>query len=84
MLFLRSSFPPWWRFTAGAWIMKISSVTILICTYNRALMLHETLVTMQEMTAPPGCDVTSSSSTTTRATTRRAWSGMPRRARATR
>jgi len=37
--------------------MKISSVTVLICTYNRAPLLHETLVTMQEMTAPPGCDV---------------------------
>ena len=37
--------------------MKISSVTVLICTYNRAPLLHETLVTMQEMTAPPDCAV---------------------------
>ncbi len=37
--------------------MNISSITVLICTFNRAPMLHETLVTMQEMTPPEGCDV---------------------------
>ena len=37
--------------------MKISSVTVLICTYNRAPLLHETLVTMQEMTPPSNCAV---------------------------
>ena len=37
--------------------MTISSVTILICTYNRASLLFETLLTMQEMTPPPGCAV---------------------------
>jgi glycosyltransferase involved in cell wall biosynthesis len=37
--------------------MKVTSVTILICTYNRAPLLHETLATMQEMEAPDNCDV---------------------------
>ena len=37
--------------------MKISSVTILICTYNRAPLLRETLAAMQEMTRPAGCQV---------------------------
>jgi glycosyltransferase involved in cell wall biosynthesis len=37
--------------------MKVSSATILICTYNRAPLLHETLTTMQEMTPPAHCDV---------------------------
>jgi glycosyltransferase involved in cell wall biosynthesis len=37
--------------------MKISSATILICTYNRAPLLHETLVTMQEMTPPDNCAI---------------------------
>ncbi len=37
--------------------MNISSVTILICTYNRAPLLRETLAEMQEMTAPAACAV---------------------------
>jgi len=37
--------------------MKVSSITVLICTYNRAPLLHETLMTMEEMTAPEHCDV---------------------------
>ena len=37
--------------------MKISSVTILICTYNRAPLLRETLTAMQEMTRPAACSV---------------------------
>ena len=35
----------------------MSSVTILICTYNRAPLLRETLAAMQEMTQPDGCAV---------------------------
>ncbi|HUK35337.1 MAG TPA: glycosyltransferase [Vicinamibacterales bacterium] len=35
----------------------VSSVTILICTYNRAPLLRETLAAMQEMTQPDGCAV---------------------------
>ena len=37
--------------------MKISSVTILVCTYNRAPLLRETLAAMQEMTRPAACHV---------------------------
>jgi glycosyltransferase involved in cell wall biosynthesis len=37
--------------------MTITSVTVLICTYNRALLLHQTLLAMQEMTPPDGCAV---------------------------
>ena len=37
--------------------MTISSITILICTYNRAPLLRETLTAMQEMTEPDGCAV---------------------------
>jgi glycosyltransferase involved in cell wall biosynthesis len=37
--------------------MTVSSVTILICTYNRAPLLRETLAAMQEMTRPDGCIV---------------------------
>ena len=35
----------------------VSSITILICTYNRAPLLRETLAAMQEMTQPDGCAV---------------------------
>ena len=37
--------------------MTISSVTILLCTYNRAPLLRETLAAMQEMTRPAACQV---------------------------
>jgi len=37
--------------------MTVQSVTILICTYNRAPLLRETLAAMQAMTAPPDCRV---------------------------
>lgn len=37
--------------------MTVSSVTILICTYNRAPLLRETLAAMQEMRQPDGCTV---------------------------
>ena len=35
----------------------ISSATILICTYNRAPLLRETLAAMQQMRAPDNCAV---------------------------
>lgn len=37
--------------------MNASSVTILICTYNRAPLLQETLAALQDMTQPDGCAV---------------------------
>jgi glycosyltransferase involved in cell wall biosynthesis len=37
--------------------MNVDSVTILICTYNRAALLRETLAAMQAMTPPPDCRV---------------------------
>ncbi len=37
--------------------MQVSSITVLICTYNRAPLLHETLLTMQHMTTPRDCAV---------------------------
>lgn len=37
--------------------MKISAISILICTYNRAALLRETLGAMQAMTAPSDCAV---------------------------
>ena len=37
--------------------MKVSAISILICTYNRAALLRETLNAMQAMTAPVDCDV---------------------------
>ena len=37
--------------------MTITSVTVLICTYNRAPLLHETLMTMQQMVPPAECAV---------------------------
>ena len=37
--------------------MTVSSVTILICTYNCAPLLRETLAAMQEMTQPDGCAI---------------------------
>jgi glycosyltransferase involved in cell wall biosynthesis len=35
--------------------MKVSSATILICTYNRADLLRETLAALQRMTLPDDC-----------------------------
>ena len=36
--------------------MRVASASILICTYNRARLLRETLAALQAMTPPPGCD----------------------------
>jgi glycosyltransferase involved in cell wall biosynthesis len=35
--------------------MKVSSLSVLICTYNRAAMLRETLAAAQQMRVPPDC-----------------------------
>src|SRR5579864_354301 len=37
--------------------MKVSTVSILICTYNRARLLRQTLSALREMTIPPDCDM---------------------------
>jgi len=37
--------------------MRITSVTVLICTYNRARLLRETLEALQAMTCPADCAV---------------------------
>jgi glycosyltransferase involved in cell wall biosynthesis len=37
--------------------MKVTSVSILICTYNRAALLRESLHAMSALTPPPDCDV---------------------------
>lgn len=37
--------------------MKVTRATVLICTYNRAALLRETLAALQVMTIPDGCDV---------------------------
>src|SRR5262249_3920839 len=37
--------------------MKVASATILICTYNRSLLLRDTLGALVKMTIPPRCDV---------------------------
>jgi glycosyltransferase involved in cell wall biosynthesis len=37
--------------------MKVMSASILICTYNRAQMLRETLAAVQALQRPPECDV---------------------------
>lgn len=37
--------------------MKVSSVSILICTYNRAALLGETLASLQKLHRPPDCRV---------------------------
>jgi glycosyltransferase involved in cell wall biosynthesis len=37
--------------------MNVASASILICTYNRARLLRETLAALQAMTAPPDCQV---------------------------
>lgn len=37
--------------------MIVRSVTVLICTYNRADLLRDTLVALQAMAAPPACAV---------------------------
>ena len=35
--------------------MKVSSVSILICTFNRAGLLRDTLAAIQAMTPPTDC-----------------------------
>ena len=37
--------------------MRVRSASILICTYNRARLLRETLAALQVMTMPPDCQV---------------------------
>jgi glycosyltransferase involved in cell wall biosynthesis len=37
--------------------VKVSSVNVLVCTYNRARLLRETLAAMMAMTPPPDCSV---------------------------
>jgi glycosyltransferase involved in cell wall biosynthesis len=37
--------------------MNVTSATILICTYNRATLLRESLRAMAALTPPPDCDV---------------------------
>jgi cellulose synthase/poly-beta-1,6-N-acetylglucosamine synthase-like glycosyltransferase len=37
--------------------VKVSSVTVLVCTYNRARLLRETLAAMQAMEPPADCSV---------------------------
>jgi len=37
--------------------MTVQSVSVLICTYNRAAMLRETLAALRDLAMPPGCDV---------------------------
>ena len=37
--------------------MKVTSASILICTYNRARLLRETLAALQAMTPAPDVDV---------------------------
>jgi len=37
--------------------VKVGSASILICTYNRARLLRETLAALQALTLPPDCDV---------------------------
>jgi glycosyltransferase involved in cell wall biosynthesis len=37
--------------------VKVESASILICTYNRARLLRETLAALQTMTRPPDCRI---------------------------
>ena len=37
--------------------MKVATASVLICTYNRARLLRETLAALQAMTPPPDCQV---------------------------
>jgi glycosyltransferase involved in cell wall biosynthesis len=37
--------------------LKVDAVSVVVCTYNRARLLRETLASMQEMTLPAGCAV---------------------------
>ncbi len=37
--------------------MRVRAATVLICTYNRAALLRETLAALQAMTPPDGCEV---------------------------
>ena len=37
--------------------MNVTSATILICTYNRAPLLRESLKSMSALTPPPNCDI---------------------------
>jgi glucosyl-dolichyl phosphate glucuronosyltransferase len=42
----------------GRWRqVNVSSITVLVCTYNRAWLLRETLEAMQAMVRPPACAV---------------------------
>jgi glycosyltransferase involved in cell wall biosynthesis len=38
-------------------VVNVSSVSVLVCTYNRARLLRETLAAMQAMQAPSDCSV---------------------------
>lgn len=43
---------------AGRWRqVNVSAITVLICTYNRAWLLRETLAAMQAMVPPSACAV---------------------------
>jgi glycosyltransferase involved in cell wall biosynthesis len=37
--------------------MTVTSASVLVCTYNRAALLRDTLVALQSMTRPADCDV---------------------------
>jgi glycosyltransferase involved in cell wall biosynthesis len=37
--------------------LKVDAVSVVVCTYNRAGLLRETLASMQDMTLPTGCAV---------------------------
>jgi len=37
--------------------VKVATASVLICTYNRARLLRETLAALQAMTPPPDCQV---------------------------
>jgi glycosyltransferase involved in cell wall biosynthesis len=37
--------------------VKVTTASVLICTYNRARLLRETLASLQSMTPPPDCEV---------------------------
>jgi hypothetical protein len=54
--------------------MKTTSATVLVCTYNRASLLRETLAAFTAMTPQSTATSRSSSWTTTRRITPRVWS----------
>ena len=37
--------------------MRVDAVSVLICTFNRAALLRETLTALQSISPPPACDV---------------------------